>query len=72
MTYQAKATNRGNDMNAVKSIEDNRKGLVDNCDDAKWFAVCELHGCLIGVSTKREAQQIKNAEFCEFCAEGSN
>ena len=50
-----------------KLIEDNRKGEFAAYEEAKWFAVCELHGTLIGVTTKREAQQITLKEFCEEC-----
>ena len=57
-------------MAVVKYIEDNRKGQFTE-DDSKWYAVCAEHGMLIGVSTKREAQQVKTDEFCSDCQEAN-
>lgn len=54
-----------------KIIEDNRKGQFAMLEDSKWFAVCEAHGTLVGLSTKREAQQVKNDEFCWDCEEAN-
>jgi len=58
-------------MNAVKLIEDNRKGQFAGFEDAKWFAVCSEHSSLIGVNTKKDAAQVSLSEFCADCQEAN-
>jgi len=51
----------------TKSIIDNRQGEIEEDIVLRWFVRCEPHDSLIGVYTKKEAQEIATWEFCAEC-----